>query len=271
AQIGHDLAEALAYAHRQGIVHRDVKPANIMLDTQGEAHLMDFGLAYGLEKGEQLTQEGAIIGTPAYMAPEHAQGKHGEALPASDQYSVGVVLYELLCGQTPFSGPAPIVLYNVVHREPESPRKRKPQVPRDLETICLKALAKRPKDRFATCQELAADLGRWLEGEPIRSRRLGRVERAVRWFRREPALALTGALAATCLVAVALVATVSAVRLRASAEREHEARQSADKHAIAEEANARQAHREAERARRAEEQANLLAEKSRRAELQART
>jgi serine/threonine protein kinase len=167
AQIVQDLAEALAYAHEQGIVHRDVKPANIMLDAKGKAHLMDFGLAHRHDSSQKLTQDGAVLGTPAYMAPEQAQGHHGDPAPASDQYSLGVVLYELLCDQTPFSGPPQIVLFNALHMEPKPPRTVKAAIPHDLETICLKAMAKRSEERYATCQELADDLRRWQEGEPI--------------------------------------------------------------------------------------------------------
>jgi serine/threonine protein kinase len=180
-----DLAEALAYAHGLGIVHRDVKPANIMLDERAQPHLMDFGLAHRHDAA-QLTHEGAILGTPAYMAPEQAQGQTGEPLPASDQYSLGVVLYELLCGQRPFSGPPEVVLYNAIHTEPPAPRTHRPNLPRDLETVCLKAMAKPPHDRYSTCQELADDLRRWLEGDAVRARRLGYAERVVRWCRREP-------------------------------------------------------------------------------------
>src|SRR5208337_4924538 len=127
----------------QGIVHRDVKPANVMLDSKGEAHLLDFGLAHRKELAK-LTQAGAVLGTPAYMAPEQAVRGEEEPLPASDQYSLGVVLYELLCGRTPFDGPPEVVLFHAVRTEPEPPRRVRPGVPRDLETICLKCLEKEP-------------------------------------------------------------------------------------------------------------------------------
>ncbi len=197
AQVVREMAEALAYAHGLGIVHRDVKPANAMLDGEGRAHVMDFGLAHRLDSAENITLDGVILGTPAYMAPEQAAGKVGAPLPASDQYSLGVVLHELLCGETPFSGPQQVILFNAQYVEPQKPRQRNPKVPLDLETICLKAMAKRPEDRYASCRDLADDLRRWQEGEPIPARRSGPVERATRWARRNAAVA---GLAATVVV-----------------------------------------------------------------------
>src|SRR5262249_43332724 len=144
AQTMRDLAQAVAYANGQGIVHRDLKPANVMLDHQGNAHLMDFGLASLRDAAEKLTHDGIVPGTPAYMAPGQAQGKGGQALRASDQYSLGVILYELLCGETPFSGPREVMLFNVIHQEPPAPSSLRRNIPRDLETVCLKSMAKRP-------------------------------------------------------------------------------------------------------------------------------
>ncbi len=212
AEIVRDLAEALDYAHGMGVIHRDVKPANVMIDARGQAILMDFGLAHLKRSGEKLTQDGTVMGTPAYMAPEQADGSLGEVGPASDQYSLGVVLYELLSGRTPFSGPAAAVIFNHLHQAPEPPRRIKPQVPEDLETICLKAMAKRPRDRYANCAALSEDLRRWLDGEPVRARQMGAVERLARWCRRNPVVAGLSAATAVLLVAVAAVTSVSAVR-----------------------------------------------------------
>jgi serine/threonine protein kinase len=173
AEIVAELAEALAYAHTQGIVHRDVKPANVRLDDHGTVYLMDFGIAYRPESGELPLPPGMILGTPAYLAPEQAEGSQIDVLPASDQYSLGVVLYELLCGRPPFSGPPSYVLYHTIHHAPPSPRTIAPQVPRALAAICLKALAKNPDRRYSDCQCLADELRRWLCGETPRNRRRG--------------------------------------------------------------------------------------------------
>lgn len=217
------LANALAYAHEQGIIHRDIKPANIMLDKEGEPHLMDFGLAQ-LDAGtENLTHDGAILGTPSYMSPEQAAGDVENVSAASDQYSLGVTLYEMLCGEQPFSGPPEIVIFNAINQEPSAPSSIKSDIPRDLETICLKAMAKEPDKRYGGeergealvdelkqtkhnvgCRRLAEDLQRWLDYQPIKARRTSVVERMMRWCRRKPALAATSGVA----VALALIAVV---------------------------------------------------------------
>jgi serine/threonine-protein kinase len=168
-----ELAEALAYAHSQGVVHRDVKPANIRLDDDGAVYLMDFGIAYRPDSGEIPLPPGMILGTPAYVAPEQAQGGQSAVLPASDQYSLGVVFYELLCGQPPFCGPPSYVLFHTIHHKPPSPQSVVPKLPRALASVCLKALAKRPEDRYADCQHFADDLRRWLRGETPQTYRRG--------------------------------------------------------------------------------------------------
>jgi tetratricopeptide (TPR) repeat protein len=206
AQTIRDLAEALAYAHEQGIVHRDIKPANVMVDDRGRPMLMDFGLAARLDGAERLTHEGTVLGTPRYMAPEQAAGQLRRVGPASDQYSLGVILYEMLTSKPPFDGPVEAVLNQHIHEDPVSPRRRERRVPRDLETICLKTLAKKPAERYADCRELADDLRRFLDDEPIQARKAGLVERLVRWSRRRPAAA--GLAGTTLLALLALLAAV---------------------------------------------------------------
>src|SRR5262249_60125471 len=141
-------------------VHGDVTPANVLLGEGDCPYLTDFGLARRADGQTRLTRLGAVLGTPAYMAPEQAAGHGGDSQPSGDQYSLGVVLYELLCGRPPFEGPPQVVLFNVQHQEPPAPRRVNPAVPADVEAICLKAMARRPQDRHADCRQLAGGLGR---------------------------------------------------------------------------------------------------------------
>jgi serine/threonine-protein kinase len=200
------VAEGLAAAHAAGLIHRDVKPSNILLDPATErAKITDFGLVRQEAGPSSITRDGTIAGTPAYMSPEQVNGL--EALDArTDVYSLGVTLYEALTGVVPFRGTFQMLLRQVIEDEPMRPRKLNEAIPRDLETICLKAMAKEPARRYRTAQEFGDDLGRWQRGEPIRARPAGPAERIWRWSRRNRLVAsLTAALVLVFLAGFASV------------------------------------------------------------------
>lgn len=183
------LADALNYAHQKGILHRDVKPANVMVDQEGTPFVMDFGLARLEESEERITKDGSLMGTPAYMSPEQVAGKHDTLSGASDQYSLGCLLYKLLSGRTPFEGPWQTQIHHHLNTIPEPPSRFNPDISRDLETICMKCLNKKIEERYASCRELKEDLERWQAGEPIKARPLNTFQRFTRWCRREPVVA----------------------------------------------------------------------------------
>ena len=186
ATIVASVADALDEAHRQGVIHRDIKPSNIMLGLDGLPMVMDFGLAKR-EAGEvTMTLEGQVLGTPAFMSPEQAGGDAHKVDGRSDIYSLGAVLYLLLTGELPFKGNARMLLHQVLHDNPRSPRSLVRSIPRDLETICLKAMAKSPLDRYPSASDFADDLRRWLTERPVQARPVGPLRRLGLWSRRNP-------------------------------------------------------------------------------------
>ena len=188
------VARTVHYAHEHGILHRDIKPGNILLDQKGEPHLTDFGLARLVESESSVTHTLEVLGTPSYMSPEQAVGNNAAVSSVTDVYGLGAVLYQLLTGHPPFAGGTTYeTIKLLLDTEPRKPRLLNPKIDRDLSTICLKCLEKDPKRRYSSALALAEDLDRWLKHEPIRARRTGVVSRGRKWARRNPSSAILAA------------------------------------------------------------------------------
>jgi serine/threonine-protein kinase len=236
AALAQALARAVHYAHQKGVVHRDLKPANVLLTADGIPKVTDFGLAKRLDGEAGQTQSGAVVGTPSYMAPEQAAGRTHEVGPLADVYALGAVLYEALTGRPPFQADTALdTLLMVRAEDPLPPSRLRPKLPPDLETICLKCLRKEPRKRYGSAEELADDLGRFLDGRPVLARPVRWWERGWKWVRRRPAAAGLIAVSAAALLALLVGALVSNAWL---SEAWHEA-----------ESNAEQARNEGEVAR----------------------
>ncbi|PYL63593.1 MAG: hypothetical protein DMF20_12195 [Verrucomicrobia bacterium] len=203
AEIIARLARTLHYAHERGVLHRDIKPGNILIDRKGDPHLTDFGLARVVETESTVTRTTEALGTPSYMAPEQAKGNNTRVTSATDVYGLGAVLYHLLTGHPPFAGGTTYeTIRLVLESEPRHPRLWNAKTDRDLATICLKCLEKDPQRRYSTALALAEDLDRWLKHEPIQARHITMLARGRKWVRRNPAVA--GLLASLVALATAI-------------------------------------------------------------------
>jgi eukaryotic-like serine/threonine-protein kinase len=233
AEIVSAIARAIHYAHEQGVLHRDLKPSNVLLDVFGQVRITDFGLAKKLDGSSDLTVTGQMVGTPNYLSPEQAAGKHSELGPPCDVYSIGALLYELLTGRPPFlANSLQETLLRIRDSEPVSPRALNPALDRDLETLCLKCLRKEPPRRYTTALALAQDLDRWLHRKPIEARPVSVAERAWLWARRRPRQALVLGFGMAALAALLVTLAVANIRIR-SAQRQTQLKADESRHRLA--------------------------------------
>jgi WD40 repeat protein len=256
------VAEAIDYAHQCGVIHRDLKPGNILLDGKGNPRVTDFGLAKKIQGDSGLTGSGQVMGTPSYMPPEQAGGQRAAVGPAADVYALGATLYALITGRPPFQAATAMdTVIQVLSDEPVAPRRLNGSIPRDLETICLKCLEKEPDQRYASAAALAADLRRFLSGEPIVARPVTRLERVAKWARRKPTVAASYLLGLLALLLGGLGGT-AAWQWRA-AERARDAAKFAQAEAVSQRDTADVARGQADTARAAEKEARSEAERQR--------
>jgi WD40 repeat protein len=242
AQLLRTIATAIAFAHGRRVLHRDLKPSNVVLDNLGAPHITDFGLAKRADADGNLTVTDEVLGSPNYMAPEQADPDLGPTTPASDLYSLGAMLYHLLVGRPPFlAETVPQTLRLAAEGGPVSPHLLNPEVPRDLETICLKCLETDPRHRYASAQEMADELDRFLRNEPIRARPIGAMAKTGRWCRRKPALASAIGVVASLVLVVAIGSPLALVRI----QREREVSESARRQEAASRRRAQAAEQEA--------------------------
>ena len=246
------LARAIHYAHQRGILHRDIKPGNVLLDAQGEPHLTDFGLAKLVENESTLTHTMAMLGTPSYMSPEQARGEAKQLTTAVDVYGLGAVFYELLAGQPPFAGGTTMETVRLVlDGEPRRPSALRADTDRDLEIICLKCLEKEPARRYGSAEAVAEDLERWLRHEPITARPVSAWETAAKWIRRHPWRSAGISFLVVLLFAIAGVSVAFNLRLKKERDRAETARNDAQAQRATAESHARTAESEKENTRQA--------------------